>query len=369
MLRILYLINHAGKGGTERYIHSLARELNGSGVEAFFAYNEEGPLTDRMRELGIPVFRLEMKSRFDLKAALALTGLCRELNIDIVHTQFLREFYIALISRLFGNRVYVVNTCHMTHTGHPADKILNKLLSFNNTRTIAVSHAAERFLLAQGMHPRHIGVIHNGVDVDYFMEDVTSGIREEMGIGNDSLVAVSIARFSPEKGHGFLIRSIARLIKTHGTTFSGRKPVFLLVGDGETLEECKNLASELEVSGNIIFAGYRSDIRNILKGSDIYICHSRYESLGISILEAMACSLPVITTDVGGTGEIVNDTSKCGIRVEYGDEEGMADAMKLLFENSRLRDEYRRNGLETVRKEFSINAMVEKTRRVYRECV
>ena len=70
MLRILYLINHAGKGGTERYVHTLARQLHGAGTEVFFAYNEEGPLVDRMRELGIPVYRLEMKSRFDLKSGL-----------------------------------------------------------------------------------------------------------------------------------------------------------------------------------------------------------------------------------------------------------------------------------------------------------
>lgn len=74
----------------------------------------------------------------------------------------------------------------------------------------------------------------------------------------------------------------------------------------------------------------------------------------------MACSLPVITTDVGGTGEIVNDESKCGIRIQFGDIDGMANAMGLLFENSLLREEYGRNGLETVMKEFSVSAMIEK---------
>ncbi|HOK42684.1 MAG TPA: glycosyltransferase [Thermoclostridium caenicola] len=369
MLRILYLINHAGKGGTERYIYSLARKLNRSEAEIYFVCHEDGPLADGMREMGIPVYKLEMKSRFDLKAARKLAGLCKKLKIDLIHTQFLREYYVALLSRLFGSRVCIVNTCHMLHTAHPADRILNKLLPFGNTRTIAVSHAAERILVRQGMRSEDISVIHNGVDVDYFAENSPSTIREELGISKDSLVAVSIARFSPEKGHSFFIRSVARLFETKKELFSAKKITFLLVGDGETLEDCKRLAAELGVSGHIIFAGYRSDVRNILKGSDIYICHSQYEALGISILEALACSLPVITTDAGGTGEIVNERSQCGIKVNYGDVDGMADAMKQLFESAQLREQYGRNGLETVKREFSIDSMVSKTREIYRNCV
>jgi len=369
MLKILYLLNHAGKGGTERYVYSLARKLNGMEAEVFFAYNEEGPLVDQMKELGIPVYRLGMKSRFDFTAERTLAELCRKLEVDIVHTQFLREFYIALLSRLFGNNICIVNTCHVIHTARPVDRFLNKLLSFKNTRTIAVSHAAENMLIRQGMRSEDISVIHNGVDVDYFTESTPSTIREELGIDKDSLVAVSIARFSPEKGHGFLIRSIARLAETDKDLFSERKITFLLVGDGQTLEESKKLASELGVSRHILFAGYRTDVRNILKGSDIFICHSVHEALPISILEALACSLPVITTDVGGTGEIVNERSQCGIRVSYGDVDGMARAMKLFFENRQLREQYGRNGLETVKREFSIDSMVSKTHEIYKNCV
>lgn len=367
MLRILYLINHAGKGGTERYVHSLARRLNGTSAEVYFACNEEGPLIERMEELGIPVYRLKMRSRFDLNAARSLALLCRELKIDIVHTHFLREYYVALLSRFFGSGVRVVHTCHMAHVAHPVDKVLNRFLPYGRTRIIAVSHAVERSLIRQGIRPRNIQVIYNGVDVDYFGEDTASSIREELGIGSDSILAVSIARFSPEKGHSFLIRSIARLVEKEPGIISGNKIRFLLVGDGETLGECKKLADDLGLSDLIVFAGYRSDVRNILRGSDIYICHSMHEALGISILEAMACMLPIITTDVGGTGEIVNDESRCGIRVKYGDVDAMADAMIQLFENRGLREEYGRNGLETVRKEFSIGTMVEKTWKVYSE--
>lgn len=368
-MRILYLINYAGKGGTESYVYSLARKLNHAGAEIFLAYHEEGPLVDRMKELGIPVYRLEMKGRFDMKAAKSLARLCRELKVDIVHTQFLREYYIALLSRLFGSRVGIVNTCHMIHTARSADKVLNKLFPYKNTRTIAVSHAAERVLIQQGIKPEDICVIHNGVDVDYFAENRSSTIRDELGIDKDALVAASIARFSPEKGHSFLLHAIARMLKTQSSPLSEGKIVFLLVGDGEMLEACKKEALDLGIAGHVVFTGYRSDVRNILYGSDIYICHSQHEALGISILEAMACSLPVVTTDAGGPGEIVNDRSQCGILVSYGDENGMADAMKRLFEDSRLREQYGRNGLEVVKREFSIDSMVSKTLQVYRDCI
>ena len=85
MQNVLYLLNHAGKAGTERYVETLVRYLGGERVNPFFAYHEPGLLVERMEAMGVPVRQVELKSRFDLRAARALAQLCDEWKIDIIH--------------------------------------------------------------------------------------------------------------------------------------------------------------------------------------------------------------------------------------------------------------------------------------------
>ena len=76
-MKVLYLLNFAGKGGTERYVETLVRYLNGTHIEAFFAYNQDGPLVEKLQSLGVPCRRVEMRRRFDFRAARELASLCR----------------------------------------------------------------------------------------------------------------------------------------------------------------------------------------------------------------------------------------------------------------------------------------------------
>ena len=101
-MKVLYLLNFAGKGGTERYVETLVRYLNGTHIEAFFAYNQDGPLVEKLQSLGVPCRRVEMRRRFDFRAARELASLCREWDIDLVHCQFLREHYTALLAKQIG---------------------------------------------------------------------------------------------------------------------------------------------------------------------------------------------------------------------------------------------------------------------------
>ena len=102
LINVLYLLNHAGKAGTERYVQTLVERLNKNKINAFFAYNEAGLLVERLEALGVDTYRIEMKNRFDLKAARQLAGLCGKIGIELIHTQFLRENYIAMLSRFFN---------------------------------------------------------------------------------------------------------------------------------------------------------------------------------------------------------------------------------------------------------------------------
>jgi len=88
MIKVLYLLNHAGKAGTERYVQTLIEKLHNNKIKAYFAYNEDGLLVERLKELGIETYRIEMRNPFDIKAVFNLVKLCKKLDIDLIHTQF-----------------------------------------------------------------------------------------------------------------------------------------------------------------------------------------------------------------------------------------------------------------------------------------
>ena len=116
MTKVLYLLNYAGKAGTERYVETLVRYLGGSRVEPYFAYNEGGLLVERLEAMGVPCRRVEMRSRFDRKAARALAALCDEWDIDLIHCHYLREHYTALLAKRYrpGLKVVYTTLCRPT---------------------------------------------------------------------------------------------------------------------------------------------------------------------------------------------------------------------------------------------------------------
>jgi hypothetical protein len=91
LLKVLYLINHAGKAGTETYVYSFAERLHNKKIKAYLAYNEEGLLVERMKALGVETFQIKMGNPFDIGAAWKLSRICKKNGIDLIHAQYLRE--------------------------------------------------------------------------------------------------------------------------------------------------------------------------------------------------------------------------------------------------------------------------------------
>ena len=108
-----------------------------------------------------------------------------------------------------------------------------------------------------------------------------------------------------------------------------------------------------------------NNVRELLKDSDIFIAHSKNEALGIAILEAMSAGLPVITTDSGGTSEIISNSGQNGILVEFGDVQRYAEGLALLINDSRLRRRYSDNGMKIIRERFSLEKTVAETYNLY----
>ena len=366
-MNVLYLLNYAGKAGTERYVETLVRYLSADGrVTPFFAYHEGGLLVERLEAMGVPVRQIDMRNRFDRKAARALARLCEEWKIDLIHCHYLRENYIALMAKRYCRDLRVVYTNHFVIPNDAVTRLTNRLLDGRQDQMIAVCNKGREQLMANGWNGAHIQVIFNAVDpADWEGERADSTLRAELGIPEDRFVMLCAARFAEDKGHRYLIDSLQRLTELTTMPFT-----MVLAGDGPLLEEMKARAAERGLTEDQVrFIGFRKDMKNLFQGSDLYVNSSQHEALSFLIIEAMAAGLPVIATDMGGNSDIVNEEAGCGLLVEYDNPESMASAMRDMMENPDLLARCREGARRTIEEKFEIHKMADATFAVYQKAL
>ncbi|MEG2456124.1 MAG: glycosyltransferase, partial [Oscillospiraceae bacterium] len=269
-MKVLYLLNHAGKAGTERYVESLVTYLSEGGkVTPYFAYNEGGLLVERMKELRVPTVQLEMKSRFDFDAAKKLAAICKDWDIDLVHCHYLRENYIALLAKKYVPKLRVVYTSHFILANDFVTRLSNKWLDKRQDQIIAVCNKGREQLMQNGWNGDKIQVVFNAVDPAVWQGE-GSTLRQEFGIPAENVVMLCASRFADDKGHHYLVESLQKLAELTKVPFT-----MVLAGDGPLLDETKAQVKSLGLAGRVIFAGFRKDIKNLYKGSDIYVNSSR----------------------------------------------------------------------------------------------
>lgn len=359
-LKVLYLINHAGKAGTEKYVYNLVKTFKEKDTKCYFAYSEPGLLSEQMENMGIESFRVTMEHPFDLKAAKQVAAICRENNIDVIHTQYPRENYIALLSRRYYSGTRVVYTCHLTLKTSFLWKITNKLLTKHNHRIISVCNNGKELLIGNGVPEDKIDVVFNGIRPS---EEVVKNTekREELGIDPDTFVISTLSRYHMAKGLDFFTNSVYELKKK-----TDKKFVVLFLGDGELFDEIKNQIEALGLQNEIKQLGFRSDAAQILSMSDLYVNSAKcYEALSFAILEALDNALPVVATDVGGNSDIVNDETDCGILVDYGDTNAMSNAIKTMMEDREAYERFSQNARQTACEKFNLDVLLEETYKKY----
>ena len=359
-MKVLYLINYAGNAGTEKYVENLLRACHPGRCQCGLCYNEEGPLVEKVRALGVPVFQLSMKSPFVLAAAKKLAGLCREEGFDVIHAQYPRENYIAILSRLFGSGARVVFTAHLTLEQPLPWRLLNRIMTSHDHRIIALCEEGAAVLAKNGVNRSRTTIIYNGVDVSA-MPPRDRSVLAEFGIGGDELVLTILARFAPEKGLPFLCRTVARLKEKTEVPFR-----VLIAGQGEQTEEIRQLIQSLGLTGTVLLPGFRTDSDRLLAASDIYLNSSSCnEAMSYAILEAMANRLPVAATDVGGNRTLVELDGQAGFIVPYGDEEGFSRAIQTLLEDAELRRRLGEAARQKTQGVFSLGYLLDRTFETY----
>ncbi len=358
-MKILYLMNFAGKGGTEKYVYNLMHDYHGKTTECFLAYNIEGLLCERAKELSVPVVRIKMRSPFDIFAAIRVAFYCKKNKIDIIHTQFPRENYVAILSKIFNPNIKVFNTNHIIiHTGKIWN-ITNRIFTRFNEKIIAVCNYGKEVLISNGVPKDKIEVIFNGVPSTN--GDTISTIRNDLGISKDTFVISTLTRYTSEKGVPLLVDIAKELSKITDRDF-----VFLVAGDGDMFEEIKHKINDEALYNKVVQLGYRNDAPNILAGSDLFINTSESEALSFAIIEALGYGLPIVATNVGGTGDIVNNKTDCGLLFEYGDAKGGAKAIKSIMDDTTLKQIYSTGASRSAKEYFDIEKLQSKLINMYK---
>ena len=354
-MNVLYLINYAGKAGTEKYVENLIR-LGKGRIDPFFAYNIEGELSQKMRDAAIPSLQIEMRWRSALSSAKKLAFFCRENAIDVIHAQYPRENIIALLSKRFHDRPKVVLTNHLTlRLGGVSGFIwrqLNRHFTPKNHRIIAVCNEGREIMIENGVMPERIAVIYNGIEPAGKLEK-TNAIRQELGLTDDCFVMTTLARFAPEKGLSFLLESLAMLKEKTDRPFC-----CLICGDGELFGEIGTNLTALGLEKVCKLLGFRKDTRSILLGSDIYLCSSSCnEAMSFAILEAMNAGLPLVVTDVGGNRDLAETGIRCGFVCNFGDSECFSENVKHLIDDPELKKALSLAAIQKIETDFDLNKL------------
>jgi glycosyltransferase involved in cell wall biosynthesis len=234
---------------------------------------------------------------------------------------------------------------------------------------IAISPAVAEALGRGGATPQRLRIVHSGVDCNLFAPPspaVRAQARVQLGLRPDELAVVALGALVPRKGHRVLIHAMALARQKTQARDEGARLRAFIAGAGPLHAELGCLAAELGVADAVKMLGTVQDPRMLLWAADIFVMPSIAEGLGVAALEAMACGVAAIVSNVGGLTDIVTDWSD-GVRVPAGDANALADAIIALQNDHNRRLQLSSAARQRVLSSFSMDAMTKGTLNVYKE--
>jgi teichuronic acid biosynthesis glycosyltransferase TuaC len=273
----------------------------------------------------------------------------RDFPFDVIHahTAYPDGFGAVMLGRALGRPTVITVhggdvTVHMRH--HLARRLGRWALS-NADRVIAVSSGLQRALVQDhGIEAEKLTIIPNGVDATRFAPIPRPEARARLGLHDEGSKLLYVGAIAESKGVAYLLRAIHRLRHT-----SAWPVELIVVGEGGYEKAARALASQLDITDAVTYAGKRpnDEIPLWMNACDVVVLPSLSEGFGVVLVEAMACGRPVVATACGGPEDIV--TPEVGILVPPGDEASLADALAAALKSDRrfAAQEIRRYVMET----------------------
>lgn len=328
---IVFFVNRFAVGGAERQVIDDVNELfrRGVNVELVTLRGEtEHSLRDSCLLGEGKLHCVQFNSLFDLRAWKRLHKLLRRLHPRAVVSHL---WFANTIARISGVLALVPTRIVFEQNVYDSVKtnkqfFIDWFLQFTSTRIIAVSEAVKDSLVRHGIQQRRISVLINAVDTKEITDVPEVQVRNELGLPRESFLFLSVGRLTKQKAHDVLIEA-----------FSYTEQGFLIIiGEGEERVRLEELVVSLGVRERVFLLGIRHDVTGVMKACDCFVFPSRWEGVGIVMLEAMAAGAPIVITDFPAARGIV-EHGKNGLVVPVDDVQALSSAMSLVMSDKVLK--------------------------------
>lgn len=342
-LRVVHVTGCLDLGGQEKLLVEFAKHADRDRFDLrFLSLTTRGILADELEAQGWPVTALGIEDGLHLRLPMRLARLLRSWGADIVHTHNERPLIYAAPAAKLASVRRVIHTKHGRGTYNSRrQRLLTAMASRLIDRFVCVSRDTAQLAIAQGVPASRIVTLHNGIDLDRF---AFAGPRLDGP-------AVVVARLCADKDLATLLHAVSLVV--------AESPGFRLqiAGDGPCMNELRQLTQSLNLTTHVEFLGAVHDVPAILRRSRFCVLSSVSEGVPLTLLEAMAVGLPIVTTGVGGIPEVVAD-GVTGLLVPPRDPATLAAAIMRMQHDDDLARRFGDQGRRLVEDRFDVRAMV-----------
>jgi glycosyltransferase involved in cell wall biosynthesis len=365
-LDVLAVIDHLALGGAEMLLGQFAGAAPRAGIAlhvACFEHGDGSPAAEPLRAAGIEPVNLEVSGRPGPHHLRALRHHIATVKPAVIHTHLGTADLIGGIAAR-TSQIPAVSTIHevvqraqgMGRARQNAFALGRRLC---DSRVITVSESARRAYLEHGWSPSDQVVrIYNGIDV---VPGVGAGVRRELGIEPDDLLVGMISALRPEKGHQTAIEAIGSLRERFP------RLRLLIAGQGPGADALARLAAPL--GDGVLMVGRRTDVMDVFDALDVCLHPSRMDAFPTTLIEALAASVPVLASAVGGIPEIIDDGLSGVLLPAPPSASAVAEGLAGLLGDPARRRALGQAGREAYLERFTADPWVEQTRALYDEII
>ncbi|MBD3169047.1 MAG: glycosyltransferase [candidate division Zixibacteria bacterium] len=364
-ISVLHIVLSTVTGGMENVIYNLASNYDPSKLKLTIGcLVEVGFLSEKLREKGIESYLVpRMTPGVSMLYPRPLIKFIKDSGCDIVHTHSGCWMKVAAACAYLP-RVKLIYTEHGRAFPDKASRIFLDRLSINFTdKVVAVGDTLKDYMInTVKLPPRKVMTIFNGIDTGRFQPSMEnrSSVREEFGYTDENVVIGIVARLAEVKNHSFLIKTLKEIIA------QCPEIRLLVIGDGPLRNELEQLTDGLGLPQFVTFAGDRNDVPRLLCGVDISTLCSVSEGISLTILEAMASSLPVVATNVGGNSTIIKNGEN-GFLTEVGNIGDYGAKLTSLIKSPGMRAEIGNKARNHVIDNWGVKGMADAYQKLYEE--